>query len=64
MTLFNPLCINNSLKRGGIVYDKKEREFAEKIYTTLLNPSANIGDQEKILPYRAIHGYGSTDVEM
>lgn len=50
------------IKRGGIVYDKKEREFAEEIYKTLLNPSANIGDQEKILPYRAIHGYGSTDV--
>ena len=50
------------IKRGGIVYDKKEREFAEEIYKTLLNPSANIGDQEKILPYQAIHGYGSTDV--
>jgi len=50
------------IKRGGIVYDKKEREFAEEIYKTLLNPSASIGDQEKILPYRAFHGYGSTDV--
>ena len=50
------------IKRGGIVYDEKEREFAEEIYKTLLNPSASIGDQEKILPYRAFHGYGSTDV--
>ena len=50
------------IKRGGIVYDKKEREFAEEIYKTLLNPSGSIGDQEKILPYQAFHGYGSTDV--
>jgi len=50
------------VKRGGIVYNKKEREFAEEIYKTLLNPSGSIGDQEKILPYQAFHGYGSTDV--
>ena len=50
------------IKRGGIVYNEKEKEFAEEIYKTLLNPSASIGDQEKILPYRAFHGYGSTDV--
>ena len=50
------------VKRGGIVYDKQEREFAEEIYKTLLNPSGSIGDQEKILPYQAFHGYGSTDV--
>ena len=50
------------IKRGGIVYNKQEREFAEEIYKTLLNPSGSIGDQEKILPYQAFHGYGSTDV--
>ena len=50
------------IKRGGIVYNKKEREFAQEIYKTLLNPSGSIGDQEKILPYKAFHGYGSTDV--
>jgi len=50
------------VKRGGIVYDKKERAFAEEIFKTLLDPSASIGDQEKILPYKAFHGYGSTDV--
>ena len=50
------------VKRGGIIYNKQEREFAEEIYKTLLNPSGSIGDQEKILPYQAFHGYGSTDV--
>ena len=57
-TLMNEKLVN----RGGIVYNKKEKEFAEEIYKTLLNPSASIGDQEKILPYQAFHGYGSTDV--
>jgi len=50
------------IKRGGISYDNEEKEFAEKIYKTLLNPTSSIGDQEKILPYRTFHGYGSTDV--
>ena len=50
------------IKRGGISYDNEEKEFAEKIYKTLLNPTSSIGDQEKILHYRTIHGYGSTDV--
>ncbi len=50
------------VNRGGVTYDKEENEFAEEIYKTLLNPEASIGDQEKILPYKVIHGYGSTDV--
>ena len=50
------------VNRGGVTYDKEENEFAEEIYKTLLNPEASIGDQEKILPYKTIHGYGSTDV--
>jgi aminobenzoyl-glutamate utilization protein B len=50
------------VNRGGVTYDKEENEFAEEIYKTLLNPVASIGDQEKILPYKTIHGYGSTDV--
>ena len=50
------------LNRGGITYDKEENEFAKEIYKTLLNPEARLGDQEKILPYKTIHGYGSTDV--
>ena len=48
--------------RGGIIYDHDENEFAQAIYKTLLDPKASIGDQEKILPYQPIHGYGSTDV--
>ena len=50
------------LNRGGITYDNEENEFAKEIYKTLLNPEARLGDQEKILPYKTIHGYGSTDV--
>tara|TARA_B100000029_G_scaffold194929_1_gene193008 strand:+ start:5442 stop:6827 length:1386 start_codon:yes stop_codon:yes gene_type:complete len=49
-------------KRGGIVYDTKETKFAKEIYKSLLKPSGKIGDQEKILPYKSFHGYGSTDV--
>jgi len=47
---------------GGITYSQEEREYAQKIHETLLNPSAEIGDQENILPYKLRHGYGSTDV--
>jgi len=50
------------INRGGITYDNEENEFAKEIYKTLLNPEARLGDQEKILPYKTIHGYGSTDV--
>ena len=50
------------VNRGGITYDNEENEFAKEIYKTLLNPEARLGDQEKILPYKTIHGYGSTDV--
>ena len=57
-SLMNEKLIN----RGGISYNNEEKEFAEKIYKTLLNPTSSIGDQENILPYRSFHGYGSTDV--
>ncbi len=48
--------------RGGIKYNKEEQAFAEEIYLTLLSPSRQIGDQEKVNPWRTSHGYGSTDV--
>ena len=48
--------------RGGIKYNKEEQAYAEKLYETLLSPSLKIGDQEKVNPWRASHGYGSTDV--
>ena len=47
---------------GGISYSQDEDEYAKKIHSTLLNPTAEIGDQENILPYKRRHGYGSTDV--
>ena len=47
---------------GGITYSQDEDEYAKKIHGTLLNPTAEIGDQKNILPYKRRHGYGSTDV--
>ena len=46
----------------GITYSHEEEKYATKLYGTLLNPSAKIGDQKNILPYKPRHGYGSTDV--
>jgi len=66
-----PLMPNDTLQRimhkklsdrGGITYSSVENDFANKIYKTFLNPSAQIGDQENILTYETTHGYGSTDV--
>jgi aminobenzoyl-glutamate utilization protein B len=52
----------NLVKRGGIKYSKKENEFAQEIYQTLVSPESKIGAQEKIRPYTTSHTYGSTDV--
>tara|TARA_Y100001970_G_scaffold6943_2_gene7963 strand:+ start:18356 stop:19783 length:1428 start_codon:yes stop_codon:yes gene_type:complete len=49
-------------KLGGITYNQEELEYASRIYETFPSPSSKIGDQENILPYKPIHGYGSTDV--
>ena len=66
-----PLMPNDTLQRimheklsdrGGINYSSSEVEFANEIFKTFLNPSAEIGDQKNILPYETTHGYGSTDV--
>ena len=48
--------------RGGITYSSKENKFANTIYKTLLSPTAQLGDQEKVLSYKPTHGHGSTDV--
>ena len=48
--------------RGGIVYSSEEKKFANTIYKTLVNPIAQVGDQENVLYYKQTHGYGSTDV--
>ena len=47
---------------GGISYSEMENKYAESLHSTLLNPNAEIGDQENILKYKRRHGYGSTDV--
>jgi aminobenzoyl-glutamate utilization protein B len=52
----------NLVQRGGIKYSKKENEFAEEIYKTMISPGGKVGDQEKVYPYRTSHTYGSTDV--
>ena len=49
-------------KLGGISYDATEMAFAKRIFKTLLNPNAEIGDQEKILPLAYTQSKGSTDV--
>ena len=48
--------------RGGIVYSSEEKKFANTIYKTLVNPTAQVGDQENVLSYKQTHGHGSTDV--
>ena len=48
--------------RGGITYSSIEKKFANTIYQTLLSPTAQLGDQEKVLSYKPTHGHGSTDV--
>jgi aminobenzoyl-glutamate utilization protein B len=52
----------NLVKRGGIKYSKKEQEFAEEIYKTMISPGIKVGDQERVYPYKTSHTYGSTDV--
>jgi len=52
----------NLVARGGIKYSKKENEYANEIYKTMLSPGGKIGDQEKIRPFASSHTYGSTDV--
>jgi len=47
---------------GGITYSSEENKFANTIYKTLLSPTAQLGDQEKVLSYKPTHGHGSTDV--
>lgn len=50
------------LNRGGIKFSQNEIKYAQTIYDSLIEPSQEVGDQEKILPYKITHGYGSTDV--
>ena len=50
------------LKLGGISYNDEEMAYAQELYKTLLNPSREIGSQERIQPLRLSAGKGSTDV--
>ncbi|KRO93752.1 MAG: amidohydrolase [SAR86 cluster bacterium BACL1 MAG-120820-bin45] len=52
----------NLVKRGGIKYTKEEQQYAKTLYQTLVQPGAEIGDQEKVAPYKTSHTFGSTDV--
>ncbi|MBO9490308.1 amidohydrolase [Endozoicomonas sp. G2_1] len=47
---------------GGIEYNAEEQAFAEKIYQTLDKPSAKLGSEKEIRPYRMRRSGGSTDV--
>jgi aminobenzoyl-glutamate utilization protein B len=47
---------------GGVVYSKKEQEFAEKIYLTLNSPELALGSEKTIQPIKYKGSMGSTDV--
>ena len=52
----------NLEKLGGIKYSDDEKEYAQEIYQTLINPDLKIGSQQNVLPFKYSHSYGSTDV--
>ena len=52
----------NLEKLGGIEYSDDEKEYAQEIYQTLINPDLKIGSQQNVLPFKYSHSYGSTDV--
>jgi aminobenzoyl-glutamate utilization protein B len=47
---------------GGVTYTAEEREFAEKIHATFVDPELALGSQAQVQPYRIDLGYASTDV--
>jgi aminobenzoyl-glutamate utilization protein B len=47
---------------GGVEYNVKEQEFADKIYKTLSNPRHDLGSEKEIQPYKMFISSGSTDV--
>jgi len=56
------LIYKNLKKEGGIYYSNKEKQYAQTIFNTLINPQDVLGDQQTIKDYVFSHGYGSTDV--
>ena len=49
----------NLVNRGGIKYSQQENEYAKKIRKTMFSPNRQIGDQEKINPYKSCLLYTS-----
>jgi aminobenzoyl-glutamate utilization protein B len=47
---------------GGVTYNAEERQFAEKIHATFVDPELALGSQAQVQPYRIDLGYASTDV--
>jgi aminobenzoyl-glutamate utilization protein B len=67
----HPLLINETLATmmdeklreiGGLEYTAEERQFAEKIHATLVQPEKELGSEAEIQPYELKLGHGSTDV--
>ena len=52
----------NMTRVGGIRYSSEEQQFAEKIRTTLISPTVELGSEAEILPAKFRQGMGSTDV--
>ena len=52
----------NLEKLGGIKYSDDEKEYAQEIYQTLINPDLKIGSQQNVLPFKYSLSYGSSDV--
>ena len=47
---------------GGIKYTEQEQTYAENLADTLPDGKTLIGKQENVMPFKASHSYGSTDV--
>jgi aminobenzoyl-glutamate utilization protein B len=47
---------------GGVQYDAQEREFAQKLQTTMPPPVRPLGSEAEIQPFGLEQRYGSTDV--
>ncbi len=52
----------NMLELGGIRYTAEEKEFAEKIHSTLPGARRGLGSEQQVLPYQYYQSMGSTDV--
>ena len=56
------LVYKNMRDLGGISYTPAENKFAEELRKTLINPSQELGSQERIGPFVLRQNMGSTDV--